>query len=349
MRDSTNTTMRASRCGMADKLGGRSDGRLAWAAFTGEGIGGAAGWGRDALKRAPRDRPGRGRVNGARRSAATERGTERAELAGGEGVKGAEAGGEFDGGQALVAVEGAEEIARGSLALLRVALDAAGDEVAVGVAAELDTRHDMVQALLRRGKGTQTIKTEATLAGVDGLAKRASLQEVGILEIASGSLGARHAGGAVDANWGARRPEVGGPRAAGTGGLPWQTGANFAGQADLDEMTGFGAVDEAQSAESHESADGFAGRSPGDANGTGEPLNGEAETRLSFEAAVAQKMRIDGAIEHGKAQVRDENVFHLFPELGGVGNFVFHVMSTNGDCGGLGRRAKKKQGKGPWQ
>jgi len=69
-------------------------------------------------------------------------GKERRELAGGEGV---EAGGEFEGGQAALAVEPAEEIGGGSLPLFRVAIQTAGDEVAVGVAPGLNAGHDMVE------------------------------------------------------------------------------------------------------------------------------------------------------------------------------------------------------------
>src|SRR5260370_8066290 len=55
----------------------------------------------------------------------------RHELAGGEG---AEAGGEFGGGQAALAVEAAEKIGDGGFPFLRVAFHAAGDQVAVGIA-----------------------------------------------------------------------------------------------------------------------------------------------------------------------------------------------------------------------
>jgi hypothetical protein len=188
------------------------------AAFAGEGVGGAAGGNWDALKRAATDRSG-----------------ERAELAGGERVEGAEAIGEFGGGEALFAVEAAEEVARGTFALLRVALDAARDEVAVRIAAETHARHNMIETLLRRGKPAQTVKTEAALAGVDGLAKHASLQQVGILE--RHSLGVRRSGGAVDAHGVATVPGLGGNRAA------VDSGANLVGQADLDEMAGLGTFD----------------------------------------------------------------------------------------------------------
>jgi hypothetical protein len=139
----------------------------------------------------------------------------------------------------LFAVEAAEKIARGPFGLLRVALGAAGDEVAVGIAAELDARHDMIETLLRWGKAAQTVKAEAALACVDGLAKRASLQEVEILEMEGAGSGVRAARGAVDGDAVASGPGVGWSRAAGAGG------ANFVGQADLDEMAGFGAFDQA--------------------------------------------------------------------------------------------------------
>jgi hypothetical protein len=208
------------------------DGGFARAAFAGEGVGGAAGWNGDPLPSGPR-------VYGRRKRAATDRSSEGAEFAGGEGVEGAEAIGEFCGGEALLAVEAAEEIARGTFALLRVALDAARDEVAVRVATELDPRHNMIETLPRRGKPTQTVEAEASLAGVHGLAKGASLQEVGILEWQGGSLAARRGGGAADAYGVATGPRLGRTRGAGAGG------ANLAGQADFDEMTDFGAFYEA--------------------------------------------------------------------------------------------------------
>jgi hypothetical protein len=70
----------------------------------------------------------------------------RTEFRGGEGVQGAEAAGEFDGRQAALAVEPAEKIPGGALPFLGVAFQAAGNEIAVGIAARLDARHDVVQA-----------------------------------------------------------------------------------------------------------------------------------------------------------------------------------------------------------
>jgi hypothetical protein len=64
----------------------------------------------------------------------------RRELARGEGVEGAEAGGEFDVGEAAFAVEPAEKIASRAIAFLGVALETAGDKVAVGIASQEDAR-----------------------------------------------------------------------------------------------------------------------------------------------------------------------------------------------------------------
>lgn len=257
---------------------------------------------------------GRGKRDGARQS------DRRAEFAGGQGVQGAEAIGEFGGGEALVAVEAAEEIARGAFALLRVAFDAAGDEVAIGIAAELDPRHDVIEALLRGREPAQTVEAEATLAGVDGLAKSASLQEVEILESGAGNQWFGRVGRGVSADGGARGLGVDWTQAAGRGG------ANFVGQADFDEMAGFGALDQAQDPEVYEAADGFADRSTGNADGPSEPVDGEAEAWLGFEATVAEEMRVDGAVEHGEAESRSENVFHLLPDFGGIEGGVEYVV-----------------------
>jgi len=59
----------------------------------------------------------------------------RAEVAGGEGVEGAEAFGEVGGGQLTVAEERAEIILGGAGTFPQIAIPAAGDEVAVGIVA----------------------------------------------------------------------------------------------------------------------------------------------------------------------------------------------------------------------
>lgn len=145
-----------------------------------------------------------------------------AELAGGEVVQGAEAFVEFGGGEAAVAVEGAEIVRGGTLFLCGVALHAAGDQVAIGIAAELDARDDVVEALHADGDAAQAIETLAAFSGVDGLAEGAGLHEVQFLEV----------GRAAHAAQGKAGGHCGAAKAA-----------NFLGQARLDEMAGFGALD----------------------------------------------------------------------------------------------------------
>src|SRR6267142_2438790 len=105
----------------------------------------------------------------------------RTELAGGEGVEGAEAGGEFGG--AALAVEPAEKIVGRLFPFLGVAFHATRDQVAIGIAPQACLRHDMVQGLDCRRGPAQTIETLAALAGVDGLSQRLVVQKVGFLEI----------------------------------------------------------------------------------------------------------------------------------------------------------------------
>jgi len=82
----------------------------------------------------------------------------RAELAASEGVEGAEAGGEFGGGQAALAVEATEKIVGGLLSFLGVTFHATGDQVAVGIAPRAYQRHDVVQAPDRRRGATQAVE-----------------------------------------------------------------------------------------------------------------------------------------------------------------------------------------------
>jgi hypothetical protein len=119
----------------------------------------------------------------------SENGEPWAEFAGDEGIEGAEAAGEFDGGDAAIAVQPAKKIGSGAAAFLGVALDTAGDEVAVGIVLQLNTRDNVVEATQGRGEATATIKTKGAFALVDGFAQRAVVQEVQLFE-AGGESGA---------------------------------------------------------------------------------------------------------------------------------------------------------------
>src|SRR5260370_29496318 len=102
----------------------------------------------------------------------------RTKLAGGEGVEGAEAVGEFGVGQASPAVEPAEKIAGRAIPFLGVALQTAGDEVAVGIAPEGHAWDNVIEAATHRRKPTQAIETASAFSHMEGVAQTPALQEV---------------------------------------------------------------------------------------------------------------------------------------------------------------------------
>ena len=59
----------------------------------------------------------------------------------------------------------------------------------------------------------------------------------------------------------------------------------------------------------------------------GRPGHGEAELELAFETAVAEEMRIDGAVGDGQAQAREEKVLELYPKMLDIQFFAFHGRS----------------------
>ena len=89
-------------------------------------------------------------------------------------------------------------------------------------------------------------------------------------------------------------------------------------------MAGCAATDEAEHTEDDEAADRFAYGAGADADATGKPGHGEAELVLAFETAVADEMRIDGAVGDGQAQPREEKVLELFPKMLDIQFFAFH-------------------------
>src|SRR5258708_11853800 len=81
-----------------------------------------------------------------------------AEFAGGESVQGAQLVFEFDRGNAALAEEAAEKVFGGHFSLLRVAFDAAGNEIAAGVGPSTGLRHDMVEDSSTHGESPQAIE-----------------------------------------------------------------------------------------------------------------------------------------------------------------------------------------------
>jgi len=106
----------------------------------------------------------------------------RDELAGGQIIQGAEAAAEFNVAQAAVAVERAYKLDGVALRFIGIAIETAGDEVAVGIAAEAGLRDDVVEAPSLGDEPTQTIEAAAALAGVNGPAERLGLEEIGLRE-----------------------------------------------------------------------------------------------------------------------------------------------------------------------
>jgi hypothetical protein len=239
----------------------------------------------------------------------------RAELAGGEGVQGAETGVEFGGGQVALAIERAEKIGGATFAFQRIAFQAAGNQVAVGVAAGLDAGHDMVEALVARVGALEAVKTVAAFTEVDRLAQGAGLEEVEFFEVDR-----RERVG--------KRVEVGGKGRA--GGVVHGDGAgtssgDFIGQAHFEDVAGFAALDEAKRAEDGEAAHRFAHGAGADAEAASDPGHGAVELEPAFEAGVAEEIEIDGAVGDGQAQARVEKVRELLPEKREIQFFAFHV------------------------
>ncbi len=178
----------------------------------------------------------------------------------------------------------------------------------------------MVEALDAAGEPTQTIKTGAALARVDDLAQSLGSQEIRFLKV--GSEGQRGS--------------------AAVGGASMPNGTNLFGQAYLDNMATLAALDQVQSTVLEEAAQRLARWRLGEAGTTSEPGDGEAEAEPAFETTVAQEMRIDGTVDDGEAQLGDEIVFELFPDLCGVGYFDFHGLFLwkfrQGPRQGRGRR-----------
>src|SRR3989442_10447403 len=238
----------------------------------------------------------------------------RGELAGSESVEGAETRVELGGGDAALAVEPAEKMGGGTLSFEGIAFEAGGNQVAIGVALRPCTGHDVVEALDARVGAAQTIKTVAAFAEVDGLAQGAGLEEVEVFEVG----GLRGASGAADGD------------GAHHGGQAGAKAANLIGQADVNDVAGFAATDEAEGTEDDEAADRFTHRAGADANAAGEPGHGEAELELAFETAVADEMRIDGAVGDGQTQAREEKGLELFPKMFAIPFFAFHGGASEG-------------------
>lgn len=212
---------------------------------------------------------------------------------------------EFGAREAAFAVEEAQKVGCGALALATVAVQTAGDEVAVGAGAVPGARHDVIQALHFWSHAAETIKADAAFASVDGAPKGGRAHKVEIFEV--GGVGGRRSG------------QCG----VGTRGRH----GNVARQADVDDMPGSTAMDKTHGATGDKApqrdTDGFFA----ERQIASEPALGEVQARLPFEAAMAEQMIIDGAVGDTEAQARREIILELLADEFGIGLFGFHDFS----------------------
>jgi hypothetical protein len=105
------------------------------------------------------------------------------ELAFCERLHGEQARAEVLGRQAPLAEQLAQKIRGREVALPGVAVEAAGNEVAVGIASGLRERHNVVQAMGPAGSPAQAVEAHAMLACVDGAAQSRCSHEIKLVQI----------------------------------------------------------------------------------------------------------------------------------------------------------------------
>ena len=105
------------------------------------------------------------------------------QLSCGEGHKQTATGGEFSGVYTALPEEPAEKILGTALGLERVTFAAAGNQVAVGIAAGVNPGNHVVEAARSWAEPAGTVEAEAAFARVDAFAQRARLQEIHLFEL----------------------------------------------------------------------------------------------------------------------------------------------------------------------
>jgi len=155
-----------------------------------------------------------------------------AEVAGGEVVERLETANQLDAGYTTLAVERAQKVGGGALALAGVAFAAARDQVAVRVGTEMGAGYDVIEALHLGADAAEAVKADAPFAGMDGLAELGSSHKVDFLEVAPG----RRRNGHVCV------------------GSAWASARNLFRQPHLHDVASFAALDQPQGAVLHEPA-----------------------------------------------------------------------------------------------
>ena len=244
-----------------------------------------------------------------------------AEFAGAEGFEGAEAGGEYRGGETAFAKEAAEEVGSRLVGFAHVAFDTAGDEVAIGVAAEMHLRHDVIQALVALFQATQAVEAGVAFTGIDGVAQGRRGEEVEFVDCGRGGPQERRSFRQATE----QRPIV---RAA-------KPNTNLSGQEHFDEVAFEVAFDQAKRAALGKATHGRASRVTANTDTLGEPCLNEVDAMPAFEAGVTKEMGIDGAVDDVETELRYDNIIDLFPHLCRIRQFRFHdgspVKRDSGD------------------
>ncbi len=89
-------------------------------------------------------------------------------------------------------------------------------------------------------------------------------------------------------------------------------------------MARLAALHEVQDTARDEAAHGPAHRVVGQTTAASKPRNGEAQAKLSLEAAMVEEMIINDTVGGGEAETRREKILELFPHVCGIGLFDFH-------------------------
>ncbi len=223
-----------------------------------------------------------------------------------EVFQGVEAAVEFRRGEPPLTVEKAQKIRGGLVAFKGVAFDAAGNQVAVGIAPEAGARHDMVKAADVARSAAKAVKAGAAIAIVNGLAECPGAHEIGGLEFRG-------------------EASFGGPQGGGRT-IVFAKRADVFGQAHFDEVAGFASFQQAQSAELIEAAYGLAHRAIGETQVVGHGHHREVQATLADEKRMAQEIVVDRAVPNGQAETRHKNIFKLDPEELRVEFFVWHGL-----------------------
>jgi len=210
-------------------------------------------------------------------------------VAGLQGVEGGEAGIEVGRGKASFAVEQAEEFIGGTVTLLGVAVEATGDDVAVGVVAQRAHGHGVIIAGGIGVEPTQAVEAGEVLAEQDGGAHAGVMEAVGVVELRGIAFGA-------------------GMEAAG----------DVSGDEDFDAVSGDAALEDADEALLGEVAEVIARGGVAGAEAASECAIGNARDAAAFGVRVAQEMVVEGAFAGTEAEVGNEVVFDLAAHLGKV-------------------------------